>query len=639
MDANRPKRAARVALRAVDFCVSAGYPESAAGVPVREITKVRADVSDTTPSLVDAVLGVLCAVCSDAFARLKQPRRASRFAFFAAIRFAELRYFAAAAAAAEAIDGSALQRAAVRHHMHYWMGEGAFSQGNSVSAVRHFSSVLVEAKKSAQPNALGIHASVVRAFLRALKIGAVPKLATRWDSGAAYTLLDTAFSFVRMHDIADCDRDWCDLEDEVLEDAALFEKLANDDRRLKRERRIEALISELRYAKRSVQHDPGGSLEMKIRRMRDLAYARKRRKRAASLLERGAVLGEAVLLHTRLRNPLQFPVFIRSMSAVVSLDVKCYSLFDKSNDEAESEPPPVRLFEAPSFTIAPISEENVVLKITGEKAGVLHCIGEDGHSVLPHMWETHVADLEHNFTMKNQDKAFDTVRNITVEPETVEKFGNRDGDRWDRKAVTHFVVCSKHHSHIHRHGKGHDRPDRVYVTVGRRTNEENEGDIKIPSIDPLKWMKETKIQEHGNESVTAREATPRKSGKNNLTKSDRRSSSSDESETDTTWDLPRTAPARFAWRARHSAAEGGEGGIQGGGAGQRSRGGAHGRASRGAPCRAGAGRRGSGRYLHGRGRKRGRVRGDHGCGGRDAAGAEGKSQARNAARGGWRAAE
>ncbi|KAI0558047.1 hypothetical protein FGB62_241g03 [Gracilaria domingensis] len=358
MDANRPKRAARTALRAVDFCLSAGYPESAAGVPVREITKVRPDVSDTTPSLVDAVLAVLCAVCSDAFARLKHPRRASRFAFFAAIRFAELRYFAAAAAPAEAIDGSALQRAAVRHHMHYWMGEGAFSQGNSVSAVRHFSSVLVEAKKSAQPNAVGIHASVVPAFLRALKIGAVPKLATRWDSGAAYPLLDTAFSFARMILL-------------IVIEIGMLSRM----RRLKRERRIEALISELRYAKRSVQNDPGGSLEMKIRRMRDLAYARKRRKRAASLLERGAVLGEAVLLHTRLRNPLQFPVFIRSMSAVVSLDFKCYSLFDKSNDEAESEPPPVRLFEAPSFTIAPNSEENVVLKITGQKAGVLQCIG------------------------------------------------------------------------------------------------------------------------------------------------------------------------------------------------------------------------------------------------------------------------
>ncbi|KAI0562159.1 ER-Golgi trafficking TRAPP 3 complex 85 [Gracilaria domingensis] len=856
MDANRPELAARAALRAVDFCLSAGYPDSAAGVLVRAIAKVRPGVSDTTPPLVDAVLAVLCAACSDAFARLKHPRRASRFAFFAAIRFAKLRYFAAAAAAAEAIDGSALQREAVRHHVQYWMGEAALSQGNPVSAVRHFSSVLVEAKNSAQPNAVEIHASVVRAFLRALKIGAVPKLATRWDSGVAYPLLDTAFSFVRTHDMADCDREWYALEDEVLEDAEFFEKLASGDGRLKRERRIEALISELRHAKRSGQNDPGGSLEMKIRRMRDLANARKRRRRAASLLERGAVLGEAVLLHTRLRNPLQFPVFIRSMSAVVSLDGKCYSLFDKSNDEAESEPPPVRLFEAPSFTIAPNSEESVLLKITGQKAGVLQCIGvcwtfaigtsatfvpdsstvfapgfallhrhgrrlndtrhqrasdvplyeednsltvtiaplapklkttlllphfplvsqesldptlimragevrkghlelknegtvalesivfrvgtpqtmflgiepeveqdgddkrvfavgmkeqkaeqsevvaagrvtlrlapghktrvplwiraavsntvfaqrsslsenikvqrtgnrnedrgesgpplrdvklaiaygtgrlrmcrvsmrfrvhpsvmvsprflreadlssispgasnkigclfgvevehagpsemesvdfditkltvtskhgwkpmtlpapavpmaikrgdmrpsahtlrinetatffvflvrdrsvkdgcevndkEDGHSVSPHMWETHVADLEHNSNMKNQDKAFDTVRNITVEPEMVEKFGNQDGDRWDRKAVTHFVVCSKHHSHIHRHGKGHDRPDRVYVTVGWRTNEENEGDIQIPSIDPLKWMKETKIQEHGNESVTA----------------------------------------------------------------------------------------------------------------------------------------
>ncbi|KAI0558042.1 hypothetical protein FGB62_241g04 [Gracilaria domingensis] len=128
---------------------------------------------------------------------------------------------------------------------------------------------------------------------------------------------------------------------------------------------------------------------------------------------------------------------------------------------------------------------------------------EDGLSVSPHMWETHVADLEHNSTTKNQDKAFDTVRKITVEPETVENFENQDGDTWDRKAVTHFVVCSKHHSHILRQGKGRDRPDRVYVTVGWRTNEENEGDIQIPSIDPLKWMKKTKIQEHGNESVTA----------------------------------------------------------------------------------------------------------------------------------------
>ncbi|KAI0566436.1 hypothetical protein FGB62_8g22 [Gracilaria domingensis] len=93
---------------------------------------------------------------------------------------------------------------------------------------------------------------------------------------------------------------------------------------------------------------------------------------------------------------------------------------------------------------------------------------EDGLAVSSHMLETDAADLEHNSTTKNQYEAFGTVKNITVEPDTVEKFGNQDGDMWNRKAVTHFGVFSKHfgvfskhHSHIHWHGKKQDRPDRV----------------------------------------------------------------------------------------------------------------------------------------------------------------------------------
>eukprot|EP00737_Agarophyton_chilense_P003266 gb/GEZJ01003805.1/.p1 GENE.gb/GEZJ01003805.1/~~gb/GEZJ01003805.1/.p1 ORF type:complete len:1550 (+),score=249.77 gb/GEZJ01003805.1/:66-4652(+) len=851
VDANRPELAARAALRAVDFCLAAGFPDSAAGVLVRAIAALRPCVSDATPPLVDAVLAVLCSSCTHAFERLKRPRRASRFAFFAALRFARLRYFAAAAAAAAAIDRDALHRAAVRHHLQYWMGEAALSSGNPVSAVRHFSSVLVEAKASTQPGAVEVHASVVRAFLRAVKIGAAEKLSARWDSGVTFPLLDTAFSYVRTHDMADCDGAWRGVEDEVLEDAEFFGKLARGDGRAKRERRIEALVSELRHEKRNGQNDPGGSLEMKIRRMRDMSNARKRRRRTASLLERGAVLGEAVHLHARLRNPLQFPVFVSSISAVVFLDGRCHSLFDRAGKEDGGDPPPVQLSEAPAVTIAPNSEETVVLKVVGRQAGVLQFIGvcwkftvgtsatfvpdfstvlapgfallhrhgrrlndtrhqrasdvplyeEDksltvtiaplapklkttllvshfplaseqsldptlsmragevrkghlelenegsvaldsivfrigtpqtiylgiepeveekggerrvfsigmkeqpaerndvvvagrvtlrlapGHkarmpvwiraavsnavfahrsslseniklqrtsnrgedradnrpplrdvklamaygsgrlrisrvslrfkvhpsvmvsprflreaglsSIAPdalskigclfgvevehagpsemesvdfditkltvtskhgwkpmllpapsvpmaikrgdlrpllntlrinetatffvflvrdrdvkdgcelndvrdgqlrssHEWETYVADLSDSSMIKTENIGLDSPRNVSSEESSDE---NQNEDRWDRRAVTHFVVCSKHHSYMQRHGKVHDRPDRVYVTVGWRTNEENEGDIQIPSIDPLRWMKETKTHsehEHDN---------------------------------------------------------------------------------------------------------------------------------------------
>eukprot|EP00178_Gracilaria_changii_P020758 TRINITY_DN606_c0_g1_i4.p1 TRINITY_DN606_c0_g1~~TRINITY_DN606_c0_g1_i4.p1 ORF type:complete len:1533 (-),score=306.98 TRINITY_DN606_c0_g1_i4:7173-11771(-) len=856
VDANRPELAARAALRAVDFCLAAGYPDSAAGVLVRAIEALRRCVSDTTPPLVHAVLALLCAVCTEAFVTLKHPRRASRFAFFAAIRFAKLRYFAAAAAAAAAIDGSALQRAAIRHHVQYWMGEAALSAGNAVSAVRHFSSVLIEADSTHQPREIDVHASVVRSLLRALRAGAVHRLSARWDSGVAFPPLDTAFSYVRTHDMAASHFEWHALEDEMLEDAEFFEKLANGDRCVKRERRVEALVSELRHAKRSGQNDPGGSLEMKIRRMRELSNAKKRRRRAASLLERGAVLGEQVFLHVRLKNPVHFSVVVSSVSAVVSLDGQCFSLFDKEDGDTENRsPPPVRLLEVPSVTILPNSEEDIILRIIGQKAGVLQFIGvcwrftigtsassaadstalyapgfallhrhgrrlndtrqqrasdvplyeEDksltvtiapqapklkttlliphfplvsqehsdptlimragevrkGHleienegsialehivfrigtpqtlylgiepeveqsgdtkrvfaigikeqqversevvaagrvtlrlsagektrvpvwiraavsnavfaqrsslseniklqragnrsedkaecgpplrdvrlaiaygtgrlrmcrvsirfrvqpsvmvsprflreadlscispdvsnkigclfgvevehagpsemenvdfnitkltvtskhgwkpMLLPtpvapiavkradmqpssntlrinetatffvflvrdrnvkdggklrekhdgllssHQWETYVADLHHNSTAKDEISTLDKMNHMIAEREVNDDLSGQDGATWDRKAITHFVVCSKHHSHMHRHGMGHDRLDRVYVTVGWRTNEENQGDIQIPSIDPLRWMKETKTDEHGNEAVVA----------------------------------------------------------------------------------------------------------------------------------------
>lgn len=377
-EANRPELSARAALRAVDFCLAAGFPDSAAGVLVRAITLLRPSEAQTSsPPSLDVVLAMLCAACAHAFIRLKQMRRASRFAFFAAVSFARLRHFVAAAAVAVNVDASAMQRPSIRHHVQYWMGEAALFSSEAVAAVRHFSSVLAEAQSSSQSCNVQLYSSVVQAFLRALKNGAAEKLSVRWDSGVAFPLLDVAFSFVRTHDMGEADSEWHALEDEVLEDVEFFGKLANGGKTaIKRERRVEALVSELRHAKRNGNNDPGGSLEMKIRRMRDLANARKRRRRAASLLERGAVIGEPMFLHVRLANPLQFPVYISSLSAVVSHDGQCYSMFDKHNEHANTEsPPPVQLLEAEPLTIPANSSKEVVLRIVGRKAGTMQIIG------------------------------------------------------------------------------------------------------------------------------------------------------------------------------------------------------------------------------------------------------------------------
>ncbi len=164
-------------------------------------------------------------------------------------------------------------------------------------------------------------------------------------------------------------------EDEILADFEYFaqvrDAVSNNREVPVREKPVDVVIAELRKLRVSNgAKNPGGSLENKIRRIRENDGVARKRRRVRSLLERCAVVGEHISVTVTLRNPLHFPVFVNDMSPVVTLDGKCFSA-----PRANVNTFPVQFMPEDEIVLGPRSVQDVVLKIVVHEPGVLRFIG------------------------------------------------------------------------------------------------------------------------------------------------------------------------------------------------------------------------------------------------------------------------
>lgn len=386
--AGRRELAVRATIRGVAFCMEAGYPDSAAGVITRAIDAILprgipfgGSMSPSGGAFVESAVAVLYTACAEAYVKLRKKRRASLFAFSAASRFTKAKFHAAAACVALGIDEAALLRKGVRNDIELIMGAAESVQGRYAKAVSHFVRVLAGADERTDAEVQG---AAIQGFLDAAAKGAGDTSKKRWDSGESFPLIHTNLAKITTYDSSNGDHEmWTALEDDVLEDYEFFASLSKAQPQTplpKRERRLESVIAELRKRKeRGGSRDPGGSIEMKIKRMRELAESKKKRRRARSLLGRGAIVGERIRLHIVFNNPLLFPVFISSLSAVVSVDGQsCFSKDYRDEDEGrenQSDNDPVTFIPADDVTLVPHSSQTVVLEVVSNKPCSLKFLG------------------------------------------------------------------------------------------------------------------------------------------------------------------------------------------------------------------------------------------------------------------------
>lgn len=175
-------------------------------------------------------------------------------------------------------------------------------------------------------------------------------------------------------EVTDRPEDGSQLEDDVLEDRYFFgradKRVAKGGDAGRRERRVESVVAELRRRKALGEHDPGGSVEMKISRLRNVAAARRKKRRNESLLNRGAVVGEIVTSTAELCNPLQFPVFVNSVAAVAALDGTLCTALEEGEGEC-----PVDFLPADDLTLVASSSQTVTVQVIVRKPGELQFLG------------------------------------------------------------------------------------------------------------------------------------------------------------------------------------------------------------------------------------------------------------------------
>lgn len=377
--AGRIQFAIRATLRGVQFCLEAGFPDSAAGVITRAIDAILPDKHMSAPggsNFVEGGLAILSTSCSEAYTSLRKHRRASLYAFLAATRFAKLQLSAAAACVARIVDEKALLRNSVRNDVELILAAAEEAENRHSKAVSHCIRVLSNANEKTD---VEVQSVAVQRMLAVVSGGARDVMMKRWDSGAMFPLLVASATTLETYD-SSSGEDWQVLEDDVLEDFEFFGAVTKGGpTRAKRERRVEVLIAELRKKREVGDSDyPGGSLEMKIRRMRELAESRRRRRRSSSLLERGAVINERIRLKATLRNPLQFPVFLTEIAPVVMMEGRVFDnqhAQSANGDIQGAKSLPIDFSPVHDVTLMPNSTEEICLEVAVQNPGTAKLIG------------------------------------------------------------------------------------------------------------------------------------------------------------------------------------------------------------------------------------------------------------------------
>lgn len=377
--ASRPELAIRVTLRALTFCVGAGNSESALSFLIRARDAIAPGsaapwAAATGNAFIDSALAVLSAATVSCYILLGKRRRASLYAYIAMKRFAALQFNAVAARLAAEVGEMALRYGDVEQHVDLVFANHDAKLGRTARAVGLYTGVFARVTDRTDVELQGV---AVRGFLSTVADGAVDDLPQRWDGGVLFPLVEVDEARVLTLDMGEEDPMWTSLEDDVLEDVAYFRALHKAGRTVvpKRERRVETVISELRRRDARQGGTIGGSVEMKIQRLRELAQDRRKALRKASLLERSAVIGDRIRLHITLKNPLQFPLFVYDISAVVSLNGVVHSSFGDGAGDADALQPDVEFFPVDAVTLVPCSSHVVSVDVFVRRAGELMFIG------------------------------------------------------------------------------------------------------------------------------------------------------------------------------------------------------------------------------------------------------------------------
>jgi hypothetical protein len=397
--ASRRELAVRAALRGADYCMEAGSPEHAVRVLETAMTVI---FPSTFNARAQAINTFSEAACSVLFTRIaltlglqKRHRKASLYAYLAATRFSNLSLYQAAALAARVVCQSALRWPGMTDEIDLLFGRAELAAQAPGNAVSYFSAVLTRATDMTD---VEVQSRAIKGLLESVVGGAFETMSRRWDAGALFPVVNPSTAVVNtldssmtlsVEDSPESGAAWISLEDEVLEDWSHFSQRrrvdAGHNTNLKRQRSVEATVADLRRSKAGGPgKDPGGSLEMKIKRMREAAAEISRKRREDSLLDRGAVAGEWITMTFMLRNPLMFPVFVESMSAVVTLDgnlcevSSCMGPHSQGDTYGADVPgglDMVTLEKSGDVLLMPCSTLRVSVKVMPHRAGILRFVG------------------------------------------------------------------------------------------------------------------------------------------------------------------------------------------------------------------------------------------------------------------------
>lgn len=372
----------------------------------------------TGSAFIDAALAVLAAASSDVARLAGRRRRASLYAFVSMIRLSALGYDLLAGRVSDSVDEAALWRPDVLHHVKLVHAVAAAAEGKQKAALSLFASVL---SGTSDTTDVELQGNTVRAFMKWVGVGedeASEKGKVTWDSGASFPVVKCengdrkgvgGEAVVETMDMVGGSKGrqkaWRTLEDDVLEDWEWVRKVrssANDNDTIqeqqqksnfryegevksnrnakrasmsvpKRERRVENVVSELRRNDAIAKRDGGsssigGSVEMKLRRIREVARQRRGATRERSLLHRGAVTGEPITLRLTMYNPLQFPVFVDDLHAVISLDGKFHNKHDMNDDVVEFK-------GLDGVGLKPCERQEICVSVVLKQSGFLKFVG------------------------------------------------------------------------------------------------------------------------------------------------------------------------------------------------------------------------------------------------------------------------
>lgn len=410
--ANRRELAVRAAFRAVNYCIDAGIPESAAGILDRAIKLIFPAILTSRSSIdtfTDTAGAVLFARIGLLFLRAGRRRKASMYTYLSSSRLARQELYSSAALIARDIHSATLSWRGIREEIELINGHAELAAGRPELAILHFSKVMALARDHMDAETQD---RAINGFFNASSTLGIEFLNGGWNKGANFPVVDVQSAVVITMDTQHMSTsgpkgnaskgissaglvregsitgisDWRALENEILEDCeskeAVRENVHVGNEISKLPRVHEQLALDMKRGRADhFKSDEVAALEMKLQRLREDASAANKRRRLGSLVDTGAVVGEPVSIKFIMRNPLQFPVFIEEVSAVVILQdtlhdrpqsSQCVDMDRACNglDGAE-----LSIIPACDIAIAPCSDQEVRLDVVVHKAGRLRFVG------------------------------------------------------------------------------------------------------------------------------------------------------------------------------------------------------------------------------------------------------------------------